>query len=182
MEAEYIEDSVRTRLIISGINELEEHGINDFSLRRAALAAQVSCAAPYRHFRDKDEFIREIIKFIASRFELLCREIEAVFKFDLRRKIIELAVANLRFWIANHNYRSVLMTVAQRGSEGLSDFDAPLVLAIEEYCKKKEADPELKKYITRALIYGSLMLTDAEGDRVSQTELLRRALEAEFAE
>ena len=56
MEADFIEGSVRTRLIVAGINELEERGVKDFSLRRVALAAEVSCAAPYRHFKDKDDF------------------------------------------------------------------------------------------------------------------------------
>jgi len=182
LEEAYIENSVRTRLIISGINELEEHGIKDFSLRRAALAAQVSCAAPYRHFKDKEEFLSEIIKYIASKWELLCREIEAVFACDLRRKIIELAVANLRFWIANPNYRSVLMTVSHTGGDGLSNFDAPLMAALDEYGVKYGScdDIQLKKYNVRALIYGSLMLTGAEGDRISSTELLRRKLEEEF--
>lgn len=181
MEEAYIENSVRTRLIISGINELEEHGIKDFSLRRAALAAQVSCAAPYRHFKDKEEFLSEIIKYIASKWELLCREIEAVFACDLRRKIIELAVANLRFWIANPNYRSVLMTVSQTGGEGLANFDAPLMSALDEYgIKYGESDVQLKKYTVRALIYGSLMLTGADADRMSSTELLRKKLEEEF--
>ena len=66
MEEAYVEKSVRTRLILAGITELEEHGLGDFSLRRAALAAQVSCAAPYRHFKDKDEYIREIITHVAT--------------------------------------------------------------------------------------------------------------------
>ena len=58
MEQEFIENSVRTRLILSGMSEIEKHGVNDFSLRRVALAAQVSCAAPYRHFKDKEELTR----------------------------------------------------------------------------------------------------------------------------
>jgi AcrR family transcriptional regulator len=93
MEAEFIEGSVRTRLIVAGINELWERGIKDFSLRRTALAAEVSCAAPYRHFKDKEEFISEIIKYIASKWELLCHEIESVFDNDVRRRIIELSVS-----------------------------------------------------------------------------------------
>jgi AcrR family transcriptional regulator len=182
LEEAYIENSVRTRLIISGINELEEHGIKDFSLRRTALAAQVSCAAPYRHFKDKQEFLSEIIKYIASKWELLCREIEAVFASDLRRKIIELAVANLRFWIANPNYRSVLMTLSHTGGEGLANFDATLMAALDEYGTKygEYDNVEMKKYTVRALIYGSLMLTRADADRTASTELLRKKLEEEF--
>lgn len=179
MEESYIESSVRTRLIIAGIGELEERGTKDFSLRRAALRAQVSCAAPYRHFRDKEEFLSEIIKYIASRLALLCREIEKAFGDDLRRKIIELAVLNLRFWIANPNYRSVFMSLSSSGANTLSDFDGALMSKIDEYCAGTELNAELKKYTARALIYGSLTLADG-GDRTLVTELLRKKMEKEF--
>lgn len=179
MEESYIESSVRTRLIIAGISELEERGIRDFSLRRCAIRAQVSCAAPYRHFRDKEDFLSEIIKYIASRWELLYREIEKAFSNDLRRRIIELAVLNLRFWIANPNYRSVFMSLSPSGTNTLLDFDGALLSLIEEYCVGTEYDAELKKYAVRALIYGSLTLAEG-GDRAAVTELLRKKMEEEF--
>lgn len=182
MEADFIEDSVRTRLIIAGINELEARGIKDFSLRRAALAAEVSCAAPYRHFKDKDEFISETIKFISSKWELLCREIESVFENDLRRKIIELAVSNLRFWIANPNYRSVLMNVSPSGTDVLSMFDLSLMTALEEWCKLNSVDFDSKKYTVRALVYGTFMLAGTEENKMLLAERLRNKLEDEFKE
>lgn len=176
MENDFIEKSVRTRLIVAGINELEERGIRDFSLRRAALRAEVSCAAPYRHFKDKDEFISEIIKYISSKWMLLCREIEKIFSGNKRRLVIELAVSNLRFWLANANYRTVLMTVSTSASDVLSDFDKPLTEAIGEWCSESGEDPEAKIYTVRALLYGSLMMAGAEGS-LSLPDLLRRELE-----
>ncbi len=179
MEQEFIENSVRTRLILAGISEIEEHGVNDFSLRRAALSAQVSCAAPYRHFKDKEEFISEIIKYICSKWELLCHEIVTVFAGDTRRKVIELAVANLRFWFANPNFRSVLMTVSQTGADGLLQFDSPLMHAIDELCGVGDI-AEMKKFTVRAMIYGSLTLMGADGNRAAITENFRKKLEEEF--
>ena len=184
MEEAYIENSVRTRLIIAGIKEIEERGIKDFSLRRAALSAQVSCAAPYRHFRDKDEFISEIIKYVASKWELLSKEINGVFNDNPRRLLIELAVANLRFWIAHPNYRSVLMTATPYASEGFSMFEAPLMSALDGYLKKigMSEQFEMKRYTLRALIYGSLMLTGEVDNRIVLTDLFRKKLENEFTE
>ncbi|MBO5879898.1 MAG: helix-turn-helix transcriptional regulator, partial [Clostridia bacterium] len=54
MEDRFVEENVKHRLILAGIRELEEYGITDFSLRRVAVSAQVSCAAPYRHFKSKE--------------------------------------------------------------------------------------------------------------------------------
>ena len=180
MEKDFIEESARTRLIVAGINELWERGVADFSLRRVALAAELSCAAPYRHFKDKDDFILEIIKYISAKWELMCREIDNAFSSDLSRRIIELAVSNLRFWIANPNYRSVLMTVSPSGVDALSMFDSSLMSAISEWCELNSADFELKKYTVRAMVYGTLMLLGVEDDKTVLAERLRKKLEEEF--
>ena len=55
--------SVRDRLIEEGLIELNLYGINDFSVRRIAAACGVSCAAPYKHFANKNEFIAAIIEY-----------------------------------------------------------------------------------------------------------------------
>ena len=187
MEREYIDDGVRTRLIIAGISELEEHGIKDFSLRRAALSAQVSCAAPYRHFKDKDEFITEIIKYVVSKWELLCREIIRVFSNDKRRLIVEIAVASVRFWLANPNFRSVIALVPVGAEMGaaLASFDASLNLVIEDYLSECNLLnlKEQKQYTTRAVIYGTVMLI-GRGEIANAEEtfaFLRKKIEEEFS-
>lgn len=185
MEEGYIEDRVRTRLILAGINELEEHGIKNFSLRRAALAAQVSCAAPYRHFKDKNEYIVEIVKYISSRRLLLCREIERAYENDKRRLVIELCMSELGFWLANSNFRSVLMLSSENGiGSGLTETDGYIVTAIKAYCDSMGVSDEfeMKLYTARAMIYGTVMLigsgvmkNDADG-----MALVRAKLENEF--
>ena len=61
--------NLRDDLIRAGIDEINAHGANGFSIRRVAVACGVSSAAPYKHFKDKDDFIIFIIKDIRSRFE-----------------------------------------------------------------------------------------------------------------
>ena len=131
--------------------------------------------------KDKEEFIAEIVKYIASKWELLCREIERVFQNDLRRKIIELLVSNLRFWIANQNYRSVLMTLSPSGIEVLSLFDSSIMSAIKQWCTESSLDFESKKYTVRALLYGTLMLMGSEQTLPLLVERFRNKLEDEFS-
>lgn len=184
MEERYFEDGVRTRLILAGLDELCRHGVRDFSLRRVALAAQVSCAAPYRHFKDKDELILEIIRYIFSKWELLCREIESAFSCDPARLVVELAAANVGFWVANGNFRSVLMLeagadAADGAREELRRFDAPIISAISEYARgvalPAERVRELEFHVT-SLVYGTVMLVASgkEPDVVGVAALLRR--------
>jgi AcrR family transcriptional regulator len=158
MQSKHTEDGVRERLIISGINELFEHGISDFSLRRAASRAQVSCAAPYRHFKDKDEMIREIVKYIISKWTLLCREIEAAFSEDKRRLALEVSMATLRFWLGNSKFRSILTLGASLDSA--SDFDSYLISTLNAYAEEKGIAERREEiiYRVRSAIYGTVML------------------------
>ena len=191
MEDRYIEDGVKTRLILSGISELCEHGVRDFSLRRVAIAAQVSCAAPYRHFKDKDELILEIIRYIFSKWQLLCREIEAIYSEDAERLVTELAIANIGFWVANGNFRSVLMLetgsdVADSAKAELHQFDLPIISAIRDLAHKRGFSPERAaslEFSVPALIYGTVILvTSGKLDGMSTAvEHVRASLERELS-
>lgn len=165
MEEGYTAGAVRERLIIAGIRELETHGLNDFSLRRVAVASEVSCAAPYRHFRDKEELILEIIRYINRQWTLLQEQIILAFPSDSTRALTELGIAHIRFWIANPNFRSVLLLdtpeqddprLAERRkiSEGISSL-------IRTYCRERgdSAEKEAEKvYAFQALIYGTVLM------------------------
>jgi AcrR family transcriptional regulator len=51
----------REQLIRAGLQELNEYGIQNFSTRRVAKRCGVSCATPYKHFKDTQEFIAAIL-------------------------------------------------------------------------------------------------------------------------
>ena len=164
MEERYIVEDVRYRLILAGLGELCEHGIRDFSLRRVALAAQVSCAAPYRHFKDKDELIAAIVEYIASKWLLLSHEIKRAFAQDPERLAVELSVSAVRFWVANGNFRTVLMTdgaVSARVLASMESFDKDVLDAISALPSAENSSREVLvriKNAVRSIIYGTVML------------------------
>ncbi|MBQ4071579.1 MAG: TetR family transcriptional regulator [Clostridia bacterium] len=180
MEEQFVEQSVRTRLILAGITELEEHGLTDFSLRRAALAAQVSCAAPYRHFKDKEAYIDEIIKYVGSKWELLTREIEKIFGTDPLRLAKEICISSIRFRIANRNFRSVFTLAAKGGKSGALDSAVDRAVGIySEYRGLDDKAAEIKLFSAKALINGALMMAgDDNGERI--LELAYAKLSEEF--
>ncbi len=165
MEQGFATDAVRERLIVAGIRELEEHGLNDFSLRRVAMACELSCAAPYRHFRSKDDLILEIIRYINRQWTLLQEQITAAFPTDDRRRLLEIGIAHIRFWIANPNFRSVLLldepdTDSPRHRER-NLINQGLERLIGGYCERKglpSSRAEEISYEYRALIYGTVLM------------------------
>lgn len=159
MEQDYIDQSVRTRLILSGLNEIEAHGIKDFSLRRVAIGAQVSCAAPYRHFKDKEQFIEEIVKYIGSQWELLFDVIKKAHSTDLKLLIKNSCIAYVRFWLGNTNFRTILMSSPSATS--LIGFDKGLSELTDKYFNHAEFSKR-RFFTIRSLVYGAILLTGFE--------------------
>lgn len=165
-----MEFDVKTRLILAGLSEMEEHGEGDFSLRRVAARAQVSCAAPYRHFRDKEALIGDVFSYIRGKWELLCREIMRSYCEDPARRLLELSVTYLRFWLSNPNYRSVLLSRAARDRRAA--FDAPLCRATEELSRTRGKDAETAHRLSFAVlstVYGALLLLPSDEDAIENT-------------
>lgn len=165
MNDSIIEKNLKERLILSGLKELEEHGVKDFSLRRVASLAEVSCAAPYRHFKNKEELISAIINYIKDDWLLLSNQICEVFLGDYPSLIKELCSASIKFWIANGNFLSVLFLIQsstkKEQKESLSQFDIPLLNAIKKYAnQQKFSDIKLANLQTAipSLIYGAITL------------------------
>ncbi len=178
MEDRFVEENVRHRLILSGIAELEEHGIADFSLRRAAIGAQVSCAAPYRHFKSKEEYVNEIISYVGSKWDLLSKEIYAIFSGDPAALAQEICIANIRFRIANRNFPLALAHTRASGKT----IDESIETVVLEYCKTvglDESEAELKCFTILALIYGAVsMLNDENAEKI--LDHTRKKLKEEF--
>ncbi len=164
------ETALRERLIRAGIEEIGAHGIADFSLRRVAAACQVSCAAPYRHFKDKESFIRETVAYINSQWGLLRDNILRLYADDPARRICELCIVYIRFLLANDNYRTVL----HASGDGLENalLDAGIGHAADENERTK------RLYPLRALIYGTVtMLENGELENNDATfTMVRKAL------
>ena len=155
MEEVYEKSSLRDRLIVAGIEELATHGVGDFSLRRVAAACGTSCAAPYRHFTDKDALIHSILLYINRQWELLRDSILAAWAGDDGRALTEVALAYVRFSYANPHYRRVL---AETG-EAAHGF-APELLAAYCATRSEEAARALT-YRLPALLYGTVAMLES---------------------
>jgi len=161
MEENFVPDNVRSRLILSGLSELDKHGVVDFSLRRVAIDAGVSCAAPYRHFKDKDELIGAIIAYVMEGWTVLCDQMRSIYSHDSKACVVELAVAGLRFWIGNGNFRTVIMSsdIIDRGCSGMKLFDDPVADAVREYCNAcGRSDSDILVFKVLSMLYGAVML------------------------
>lgn len=183
MEEEFFPDTLKDRLIIAGANEISQYGIANFSLRRVAAACNISCAAPYKHFKNKEEFILEIIRHINRQWVLLRDQILTIFKDDIRKQLVEVCIAYVRFWVANPNYRLLLMS-SEKTLDG-GETSASVETLIRTYCASNGDDADETQrtvYAVKAILYGmTAMLENKELANVPKTyEYIRVTIEKEL--
>ena len=93
----YHHGNLRSALIEAAIPLLEAHGPTALSLREVAKAADVSHAAPYRHFRDKTELLEEIAARGYDRLTQACRSARRRHASDPAAQLVEAGMGYLTF-------------------------------------------------------------------------------------
>ena len=157
----------RERLILAGIKVIEENGVSGFSIRRTAAECGVSCAAPYKHFRDKEDLITAIILYIKDRWHERQLEILKEYDGDVRRQLIEISLAYIRFLMDNPHFRSIIMikdpAMLPEHVRLKSELSGVVQGLIERYCEMTGMPEErrrVKTFIIRSLIYGAALMFD----------------------
>jgi len=147
---EDIDSSVmlKDKLLSAGIDEISAHGIKDFSLRRVAAACGASCAAPYKHFKNKEHFINEIIQYVEDKWTHLSSLISDAYE-DPRARIAELCVAFVRFKIGNPLF-----------GKGTQSFDPVISEELKLFCARYNLPESEKVFVISALVIGTAILIE----------------------
>ncbi len=175
MENQQNINSVREQLILAGIEELQTHGIADFSLRRVATTCNVSCAAPYKHFEGKEELINAIFTYINDQLNLFLLQVAEIFSSDPKRQLIESGISYIRFCLANPHFKAI-MTISE-DSLPLKDIVHPLLAECLPHISPAELTR--RELLIRSLIYGStVMILSGELENCAETiNSIRKSLE-----
>lgn len=158
---------MRELLIQAGIQEINAHGVTQFSIRRVADACHVSCAAPYKHFKDKHEFIAAIIEYVNEQWRIRQEEVLSACGDDLRTQIVEVCVQYIRFLMEKPYYRSILMlkdaefdNIYHKVRGHLSSRSQRLEADFFLRSGYDRATMQRKLHLVRALLFGTVFLFD----------------------
>ncbi|MBQ3223642.1 MAG: TetR/AcrR family transcriptional regulator, partial [Clostridia bacterium] len=159
--------NLKEELILAGIREIEANGVRGFSLRRVAKACDVSCAAPYKHFADLNDFLLAIVRYINGQWHTHQQEILREFPDDPRRQLTEISVAYIRFLMDNPHFRSIVMLhESDMDAELLKEKSALSPLSAERiraYCESVQMEESIavrKTFVIRSIIYGAALMMD----------------------
>ncbi|WP_424990886.1 TetR/AcrR family transcriptional regulator [Fluviibacterium sp. S390] len=189
----YHHGDLRAQLIEATRQLVEEKGPDHFSVSQACRVAGVSTAAPYRHFRNKDEMLRSVCEEAAERhFSQMKAALEGLPEGDLER-IIAMGRVYVGFAQAEPSvFRLMFSWPHQSGAMSPEDAAAPptKTLVETEVAKllgKSEIDSDVKLRATMLwtfvhglsflLIDGKAKVCEFESDiEVMLSEAARRVM------
>ena len=109
MDKKYHHGDLKIQLIKSGLQMIQEDGINKLSLRRLAQMCNVSEAAPYSHFKNKEELLVAIQEYVTEQL-LKCLQdaYEKTEHCNSPIAILNMGKAYVHFFIKYPEYYSFL--------------------------------------------------------------------------
>ena len=161
-------EATKEKFLIASVAELEEHGVTDFSIRRVAQRCDVSCGAPYKHFKNKHELILEVIRYINRQWHEYQTNLIADCR-STREELIETSMGYIGFLCEHPSFLSILLLndktmdseqIAEKNS--ISNLTAVL---INQYCNEvcMDQDDAIRKiYAVRSFIFGAALMINGE--------------------
>ena len=174
------DSNARERLVQAGIEELGGVGVQGFSLRRVAARCGLSCAAPYRHFSDKQQLLQAVAE---AMNEAWFNRQSAALKTagennDARLRTV--CKEYLRFLMENPGFCEL---ATQRDPDSgrwrlntLFDQSTVTRELIRRYIDEHQLDDEeayIRTCMIRALIYGAALMNRHDDMRLSGAVLRR---------
>ena len=181
--------NLRQELILAGIEEINTYGANDFSVRRVAAACNVSTAAPYKHFKDKKEFIGAIIDYVNEQWAETQDQVLAGCGDDPRTQMVEVCVAYTRFLMEKPYYRQVLMlknaefdNLYHRKRGEINSRTQQIMVSIKKVYGLSDELWTRKALLVRSLLFGAVFMFDSGEFTYNETALenIRYLVNREF--
>ena len=162
-----VHKNVREKLILAGIQEINAYGLQSFSIHRIANECGVSCAAPYKHFKDRQSFIAAIIEYINKQWLERQQKILKLLPNDTRKQLVETSLDYVRFLVENPHFRSIIMLKDEEFDSEYKNMRGQISglsqSLIKRYCEEaglSSNNEKRKTYIVRSLIYGAALMFD----------------------
>ena len=179
----------KDKFLVAAIEEMQDHGISDFSIRRVAEKCKVSSGAPYKHFKNKNDLILESIKYMNREWRKIQSRIIVECGDDPRKRLVEISVEYVKFLCANPAYQSILMLSDNSLSAEQLREKAKMSLRaernIDKYCRSvgmSQQDKKRKTYAVRSFIFGAAFMINSgilENNEES-FDIVRSFIEREF--
>lgn len=105
MEKPYHHGNLKNELLEAGIRLINQEGEESFSLRKVAALCGVSHAAPYSHFQNKDDLLREMQSYVTTQFmETLEETVRTTARLGDAEQLVQIGKSYVLFFLHHPQY------------------------------------------------------------------------------
>ena len=181
--------TLREQLILAAIDIIQREGMGGFTIRRVASECGVSCAAPYKHFRDKEDMLLAALDYVNEKWYQRQSAVIEANSGDLSKQLVAVSMEYIRFLAENPHFRALVwlrsdnMTPEQvKEKAEMSSYSKELV---SKWCIKSGYTLEQsarKTFAVRSFIYGAVILFDTGELKYSEENLamVEKCIRREF--
>jgi len=148
MSDSYHHGNLRQALIDAGVKIINESGESGLSLRKAAALCEVSHAAPYAHFKDKEELIEAIKASVTEQFMEELQNAVSTAK-DAENALISMGNSYVAFFLHKPDYFKFLFgnqnITAHLSTEKEYEEDYPPFKLLKDTYLRFTAEKKIKK-------------------------------------
>jgi AcrR family transcriptional regulator len=109
----YHHGTLKKDMIAKGLLLLNKVGYEAVSLRKVAVLCHVSHAAPYKHFKNKEELLLAIKAEVLENFKHALEAAAAKYPHDPKNQIINLGKCYVKFMVDNPDYSKFIVSFKQ---------------------------------------------------------------------
>ncbi|MDE6529933.1 MAG: TetR/AcrR family transcriptional regulator [Lachnospiraceae bacterium] len=111
MKSKYHHGDLKVELIRTGLKMIQDNGIEKLSLRKLSAKCNVSEAAPYSHFKNKDELLVAMQEYVTQQLQnYLERAYESTEKKHSPNSILNMGKAYVLFFLQYPEYYTFLFS------------------------------------------------------------------------
>lgn len=160
--------NMREKLIRAAIDLIDREGLSGFGIRSAAAECGVSCAAPYKHFKNKDDLFLAVLDYVNRQWYAVQTGVAAATEGSIPDQLAAIGLAYIKFNTENPQFRAVVMlrdddmTPEQKAKKAeMSAFSQQL---ISKWCLKagcNQEQSERKTFAIRSFVFGAVRMLDS---------------------
>lgn len=162
------QESAKLKFVLAAIEDMDEYGVTQLSMRRVAERCGMSPGAPYRHFKDRNELGLEVFRYISDRWNCVVADTVAASGNDLKECLVDISTAYIRFLCDNPDFQTII-TITDRSAtpeqkKEKARMSATVRELIESYCDSVGMSEEAKArktFAVRAFIYAGALLVNS---------------------
>lgn len=116
MKKSYHTKDLKEKLIQEGLKLINAEGFNNFSMRKLSAICNISHNGPYKHFKNREDFLKTILERAITEFQNCLQEPLSNPEKNPTEKLIDLGLSYITFFVNKPEFYTIFFNSKLKGN------------------------------------------------------------------